>query len=464
MKLKNCYNRFYVILLISSLKLLRGDFMKKKITISLIATILIAQPVLLGETAKAETVDNIQKESKAVEEKNTEVTNKINQTDASLKSLESEKESLEAEVTKLQSEIDTIVLNLQKQEENLTKSEEKIQQLKAEIATLEERISQRTEKLENQARFVQTDGDMMNLADVVLTAESFSDLIGRVSAVSTLMLANKNMVTQHEADQAELEKTEKEALAEKEAVLALKNEIEVAKGNLYAQKAEQDDKIVQIATKYQLTEEEKNKLVAEKQVLATKASKLTTDLKAEEARITAEQQAKIAADLQKEAMTQAAVQQSQAKTEQTTNQEDSQTAPTPNAGGFSRPASGYVSSPFGYRSDPFSGASTFHKGIDIAGGGAIVATRAGTVEYSSYNSGGYGYLVIIDHGTIDGVNYKSYYAHMAAGSLTKAPGQTVGQGEQIGIMGTTGSSTGVHLHFEIRQNNNPVNPAPFIGV
>ncbi|MGX7417519.1 murein hydrolase activator EnvC family protein [Carnobacterium gallinarum] len=443
--------------------------MKKKLTVGLIATVFMIQPILLNETAKANTVDDIHTKAKAIEEKNNEVTNRINESDASLQSLEVEKATLETDVTKLQAEIDTIILKLQKQEENLTKTEERMKQLKAEIAVLEERIEQRSEKLENQARYVQTDGDVMNIANVVLTAENFSDLIGRVSAVSTLVSANKNIVVEHEKDQDSLEVAEKSTQVEKEAALTIKNEIEVAKNNLYAQKTEQDDKIVQIASKYKLTETEKNNLVAEKTVLASQASKLSSDLKAEEARITAEQQAKIAADLQAEAMNAAAAAQQAAANQNTTTSSVSDGSNSNNSGsttegGFVRPANGYVSSPFGYRNDPFSGAQTFHKGIDIAGGGSIVATKGGVVEYSSYNNGGYGYLVIIDHGVVNGMNYKSYYAHMAAGSLTKSPGQSVSQGEQIGIMGTTGSSTGVHLHFEIRENNNPVNPAPFIGL
>ncbi|MGK9522650.1 CHAP domain-containing protein, partial [Salmonella enterica subsp. enterica] len=88
----------------------------------------------------------------------------------------------------------------QKQEETLLKTEEKIEVLKKEIKILEERIEKRTDKLDNQARYVQTNGDAANLASVVLTAESFSDLIGRVSAVTTLVSANKAIVSEQERD------------------------------------------------------------------------------------------------------------------------------------------------------------------------------------------------------------------------------------------------------------------------
>lgn len=109
------------------------------------------------------------------------------------------------------------------------------------------------------------------------------------------------------------------------------------------------------------------------------------------------------------------------------------------------------------RKHPLTGKSKLHSGIDIAGGGPIVAARAGKVVQATY-SGGFGYTVLIDHG--DG--YSSRYAHMKP-SLSVAPGQTVSQGQQLGIMGTTGTSTGVHLHFEILKGGSTVDPLPYIG-
>lgn len=154
----------------------------------------------------------------------------------------------------------------------------------------------------------------------------------------------------------------------------------MSKNNLFAQKSEIDDKIVQIATKYQLKENEKTDLINEKVVLASQASQLSNKLQAEEARIVAEQQAKNC-----RRSTSRGYEFSGA-----TAADKHQSTPTPNVNGtgFIVPANGPVTSPFGYRSYPFTGATTFHKGIDIAGGGAIVASKAGVVEYSNYTNGG----------------------------------------------------------------------------
>jgi len=130
-------------------------------------------------------------------------------------------------------------------------------------------------------------------------------------------------------------------------------------------------------------------------------------------------------------------------------------------GAFIKPASGYISSPFGYRTSPINGALDFHRGIDIAGSGNINAAQAGVVEVAAYHYS-YGNYVVINHGKINGVTIKTLYAHMQSG-LSVSVGQTVSQGQKIGVMGTTGSSTGVHLHFEVQENGTVVNPVNYLN-
>lgn len=113
------------------------------------------------------------------------------------------------------------------------------------------------------------------------------------------------------------------------------------------------------------------------------------------------------------------------------------------------------------RIDPFYGEIRAHNGIDIAGGNdlgkEIVAFSDGEVVYSQYNNGGYGYLVIVQHEN----NVKTYYAHLQKKGVPV--GTKVKAGEVIGYMGTTGASTGVHLHFEIRINDVPIDALPILG-
>ena len=118
------------------------------------------------------------------------------------------------------------------------------------------------------------------------------------------------------------------------------------------------------------------------------------------------------------------------------------------------PARGEVSSPFGLRWN----GSDFHPGIDIANdfGTPIVATADGIVTDAGWNAGGYGNKVDIDHGN----GIMTRYGH--AQSIVVRPGQQVRRGQIIAYMGSTGFSTGPHVHYEVRINGEPVNPAPYL--
>ncbi|MEA3500028.1 MAG: peptidoglycan DD-metalloendopeptidase family protein [Candidatus Marinimicrobia bacterium] len=119
----------------------------------------------------------------------------------------------------------------------------------------------------------------------------------------------------------------------------------------------------------------------------------------------------------------------------------------------------YISSPYGKRVDPFTGRIGMHDGIDFAtrSGTPIYATADGKVKYAKY-IGGYGYTIKINHG----FGYSTIYGHMSKMKAKKY--QSVKRGDLIGYVGNTGRSTGPHLHYEIRYNNNPVNPIKYMWI
>ena len=121
------------------------------------------------------------------------------------------------------------------------------------------------------------------------------------------------------------------------------------------------------------------------------------------------------------------------------------------------PTAGSIGSGFGWRTHPIFGTQRFHAGVDIGGacGQPIWAGEDGTVISAGY-SGGYGNLTVIDHG--DGL--ATAYAHQS--SFGVSSGQSVSRGQTIGYVGTTGWSTGCHLHFEVRVNGSPVDPVPYL--
>jgi murein DD-endopeptidase MepM/ murein hydrolase activator NlpD len=131
-------------------------------------------------------------------------------------------------------------------------------------------------------------------------------------------------------------------------------------------------------------------------------------------------------------------------------------APT-GTGRFLRPVGGSITSGFGYRSDPVTGGSAFHAGIDfgVGCGTPIRAAGNGTVLSAGWQ-GGYGNATILNHGG----GLATLYGHQSAFAV--GAGQAVAAGDVIGYVGSTGKSTGCHLHFEVRENGNPVNPLGYL--
>lgn len=117
-----------------------------------------------------------------------------------------------------------------------------------------------------------------------------------------------------------------------------------------------------------------------------------------------------------------------------------------------------LTSAFGMRNHPVLGRRRAHLGIDLAAayGSPIVATSDGEVSWADW-AGGYGLAVAVDHGG----GFQTRYGHMSR--LNVVPGQHVRKGEIIGFVGSTGLSTGPHLHYEVRVNGQPVNPMPLLG-
>ena len=127
---------------------------------------------------------------------------------------------------------------------------------------------------------------------------------------------------------------------------------------------------------------------------------------------------------------------------------------------FLYPTTGIESSQFGWREDPFGGSTgSVHYGLDIAGSGEVWATNCGIVIGTGYGDGT-GNYVAVDHGNFNGVHLVSKYFHLS--EILVSEGQEVSKGDLLGIQGTTGNSTGVHLHFQVEEDGVPVDPKNYI--
>lgn len=445
----------------------------------------------------ADKLDELNRTREQLQQETNEVNNQINDKESSINQLETEKADLQKTVGELQKNLDELISKLQEQEAKLQEINANIEALQVRVAQLETVIVQRTEKLNSQARFIQTKASMGDLVTIVASSESLSDMVGKVTAVTKLVTTNNDTLTQQEQDKAEVEQSKALVEEEKAAAEEMKQQITISKNNVAAQKTELDHEIARIIENVELTQEEKSALESAQANLHSQTEAITQDIQTEEARIAAEKaeqeriaaekaeqeriaaekaeqeriaaevaaQERIAAEKAEQERIAAEKSAAEAKTSNLyagNSQAAAPAAPAAKSSTFIRPASGFLSSPFGYRINPVDGVYRMHNGIDIAGSGPIVAIQSGTVTFAGYNSV-YGYYVIVDHGMINGKAMKSLYSHLTPG-MQVAPGQSVSQGQRLGTMGTTGMSTGVHLHFEIHENGTPVNPLNYISL
>ncbi|MBO0466728.1 peptidoglycan DD-metalloendopeptidase family protein [Enterococcus plantarum] len=375
--------------------------------------------------------------------------------------------SLENEITIIETEYQKVLSEKQKHEKEMNK-------LNKDIANLETKIKKRNQQLQAQARTTQTNHEQESMLTVLLSAESISDAISKALAVNTLVTANNDILTAQKQDKKELD-TLKISLTETLKTLEKKTaELEEKEAALAEAKLEQNVKINEIAASLASEKAEKDKFVKQKEeAIKRKEAQLkaiTEEKKKEaEAKAIAEKQAKEQAKVKQAAPTQTAEQEkvvSLPETDTSNNDvpENSQQAPTPpvSSGGWSAPVANLtVTSGFGGREDPTGISGSFHDGIDFGGasGTPIMAARSGEVVSANYG-GMAGNHVVIKHDN----GYYSYYLHMS--SLTVSAGQSVSAGQNLGGMGTTGNSTGVHLHFSISTGlwSGFVNPAPFLGL
>ncbi|SFC04005.1 Murein DD-endopeptidase MepM and murein hydrolase activator NlpD, contain LysM domain [Alkalibacterium subtropicum] len=458
--------------------------MKKKYILTFIASVILAGPLMQPiEVEASQKLEELEIQQQELESESQKIGTEVQSREEKMASLEKEKAQLEKEVTALQADIDTLVLEINEQENEIQRIKEEIERLQKEIVQLQQQIDNRNEQLESQARSVQTNASASDIVDLLMSAESLSDLVGRINVVNKLVTANQDIMGEQIADQNALEENEKQVKAEQEEMEKVKAQLEVSRNNLVNQRVELDDKIVQIAEKYEMNAEERESFINEQAILAERTSTLNEEMKAEKQRIIEEERARqeairiaqekaqreaeakakaeAAARAKAEAKTAAAAkandkpQAATSSNNASSTEASSNVAPTSN--GWTRPARGRISSPYGWRTHPIFGDRRFHTGVDIAGSGPIIAARAGTVTTAGYN-GALGYYVKVDHG--DG--YTSVYSHMQP-NLSVARGQRVSQGQQLGIMGTTGDSTGVHLDFKVYRNGETVDPMNYIN-
>ena len=367
----------------------------------------------------------------------------------SIEEMVEQKNNIDQQIGLLYTEIENINTQIRSYTELIAANQEELDAAEAKLAELNEKNKERIQAMEEE-------GDI-SYWSVLFKAKSFSDLIDRLNMMAEINAADQRRMNELSEAATAVAQAREALAAEKTALEESRVELKASQEELDAKRAEADELLAELNADKRALDQMEAEYESEEAALSAQIAaaevEYTKALKAEEeARRKAEEERK-------------------RKEEEEKRKEEENKKPG-NGGGsgggsgsgssskesWGRPCSWVkLTSPYGYRTHPVTGEYKFHNGVDLANsrGTPIYAARSGKVTVATYGST-YGYYVTINHG--DG--FSSLYAHMTHYVVSK--GQSVSKGQLIGYMGSTGRSTGPHLHFSIFLNGSTVNPMNYI--
>lgn len=344
--------------------------------------------------------------------------------------LQQKKQEAQEQKQEVQEQKSEAMDEIKKLSDSISENETKLEDLSDELKSLNNDISKlQTELKETQKKYdsqekllqdrisAQYEAGETTFLDVILSSSSFSDFLSNYFLVSEILENDSDLLTSIDNQKTKIEKSKEDLENKQKAVKTKKAEQEKMQVVLNNQKAEKQNKVSSLSAeekKLSAQIDEYNKALQQLEAAARRVSRV------------------------------------------------SYTSNTKYVGGkmlWPCPSSTRITSTFGGRSSPGGIGSTNHKGIDIgaSSGSAIVAALDGKVVYTGYNVAR-GNYVMIDHGG----GIITLYQHGLSGSTRVSSGQTVKQGQTIMGVGSTGYSTGPHLHFEVWENGTPVNPIKYV--
>ena len=407
--------------------------MKNKI-VSTIAVLILTTLILSSCLYFVRAEDNV--ETNETVANNNQTSNSVNTL-----SLNEQKEQVSEELAKaeeqltyVQEELSKAVVDLQKMDDKINEYQATLNQVNSQYSELQQKVSESETKLEeakekyekklnllkNRLVAIYKHGETKYL-DVLLNSRNIIDFISKYYVVQRIAEIDSKTIEDLKEQKTELEK--------------INNELEEDKAQMKIAKVEAEKQTVILTNTKTVYENQKNSLSeSEKQLNA----QIETYKKQQE---------------ELENLIQYTI--------------SGSTYELKYSGGvmiWPTLGTSYITSPYGSRLHPIQGVIKNHDGIDIGGstGDPVYAAADGIVIYSAFNTGGYGNMIMIDHGlNSEGVKIVTLYAH--GNKLLKSVGETVKQGDTIMEMGSTGNSTGPHVHFEVRENGTDVDPKLYLS-
>lgn len=410
----------------------------------MLTLIFCMQPVCNIQATEESNLSEAQQEKKTLE-------NDLQKAKELIDSLKGSKEDIQSEVEKLDKQLNEISGKVKELESQLSKKRQEIADTESALNKAKEQEKKQYRNMKKRIQFMYENGQT-SYVEMLFSADSFTDFLNAVEYITQISQYDRKMLKEYqnmqvtiadtqktlETDYASLQSLQAKVQEEKQAVAALES---AKKGELNDVADDLTD-AQSVAKAYEAEIQAQNEVIAQIQAAQKRA---------------AEQQA-----VQQQAQ---AAEENQGATDAAGENQNTAQNTTPSGNGQSTgsmmwpcPSSKRVTSDYGPRTSPTNGASSNHKGIDIgaAYGADIVAADGGTVLVATYSSSG-GNYVIIDHGG----GLCTVYMH--ASSLTVSAGQTVSKGQVIAKVGSTGISTGNHLHFGVTLNGVYVSPWGYVS-
>ena len=335
-----------------------------------------------------------------------------------------------AQKEQLDKEVEVIYQKIQVTQQEIQLYQTKIEEETAELQKQETLRDEQKQKLQVRMRAMEENGRYGYL-EVLMTAESLSDLLSKLDDIEQIMSSDKEMEDGYRAAAEQCRKIKDELETEEAALQTMEKELEQHQAELQTQ-------IEAAAATIADIQGDIDEYIGEYDETAASLQSVSSEISSLEAQRAAAARAAAAAKASSGYSTAPAAKSSA-------------------AGQFIWPTTvRTITSPYGYRYHPISGTYKFHSGIDIgASYGSPVYAAASGVATRSYDSGGFGNYVTINHGN----GYTTLYGHMS--SVIVSTGQQVSQGQVIGYVGSTGASTGPHLHYNVYYNGSLTNPMSY---
>ena len=356
----------------------------------------------------------------------------IDDTKKKAEELESKKKAAENEKTSLADQLKKLTGEMEETKKKISAKEDEITNKEEELILAKADENEQYESMKKRIRYMYENGNT-GFVEILCSSKSIGELLNNAEYISRISGYDRNMLVEFQKVVTKVENQEAELKKEYK-------ELQTMQDNLITK------------------QDSVNELIKNKQSEIQSLTSELGDTKNKLAQLEA-----AAAEAERKQKEAAAAKKAQAAAKKNTSSSGSSAGSAGASvvsgnGTFTHPCpGGYISSGFGYRTQPIAGASTNHKGIDFAAatGTPIYAAAAGTVISAGY-AGNAGNLLVVSHGN----GLLTYYMHCNA--IYVSAGQKVSRGQNVAAVGTTGNSTGPHLHFQVMLNGTPVNPANYL--